>query len=424
MKSIRKVAIIGGVRTPFVRSFTSYARTSNQDMLTEVVNHLVDNYNLHGKILGDVAFGAVMSNSADWNLSREVVLGTKLNPHTPAYNVQRACGTGLETAWQIALKIATHEIDVGIAGGADTNSDLPVGLKRKTVWKIMDLRSAKTFGQRLAALLKFRFSDLKPNFPAVVEPRTGLSMGEHCEQMVKEWSISRQAQDELAYTSHQNAAKAVAEGFFNDLVFEFKGIKKDGFVRADTTVEKLGKLKPAFDFSGQGTLTAGNSTPLTDGASGVLLASEEYAQQNNLPIVAYFVDAQAAAVDYVHGEGLLMAPTKAVAELLKRNNLKLQDFDFYEIHEAFSGQVLCTLKAWESAEYCQKKLGLTQALGSIDRTKMNVKGGSVAVGHPFSATGGRILASLSKMLSQKGQGRGLISICTAGGMGVAAIIER
>lgn len=424
MKQTRKVAIVGGKRIPFVRSFTSYRRTTNQEMLTEVVNSLAKTYNLQGKLLGDVAFGAVMHNSTDWNLSREVVLGTTLNPHTPAYNVQRACGTGLETAAQIALKISNHQIDIGIAGGSDTNTDLPVGLKRSTVDKIMDLRSAKNLGQKIAALFKFSFKDLKPNFPAVVEPRTGLSMGQHCELMVQEWKVSQLEQDELALISHQNAAKAYNEGFYHDLLIEFKGIKKDAFVRADTTIEKLSKLKPAFDFSGKGTLTAGNSTPLTDGASAVVLAAEEYAHKNNLPILAYFVDAQSAAVDYVHGEGLLMAPTKAVAELLKRNNLTLQDFDFYEIHEAFAGQVLCTLKAWESEEYCKNKLGLDKALGSIDRSKMNIKGGSVALGHPFSATGGRIVASLAKMISQKGKGRGLISICTAGGMGVAAIIEK
>ena len=424
MKSFKKVAIIGGLRIPFVKSVSSYMRTTNQEMLTTTLEAVVNKYHLENKLMGDVAFGGVMISSSDWNLSREVVLGTSLDPRTPAYNVQRACGTGLETTWQIALKIAAGQIEVGISGGTDSNSDLPVGLKRKTIWKIMDLRNAKTLMQRLGLILKFGLSDLKPAFPAVVEPRTGLSMGEHCERMVQEWNISRAEQDQVAYLSHQTAAAAYEEGFYNDLVIPFKGVTKDAFVRKDTTLEKLAKLKPAFDKSGKGSLTAGNSTPLTDGAAVVLLSSEEYAQKNKLPVLAYFVDAEAAAVDYVHGEGLLMAPTKAVAELLKRNNLKLQDFDFYEIHEAFSGQLLCTLKAWESEEYCKNKLGLSSALGSIDRNKMNIKGGSVALGHPFGATGGRIVASLSKMLSQKGSGRGLISICTAGGMGVAAIIER
>jgi acetyl-CoA C-acetyltransferase len=424
MKISQKVAIIGGLRIPFVKSFTSYSRTTNQEMLTQVLDALVKKYHLENQLIGDVAFGGVMNSSSDWNLSREVVLGTSLDPRTPAYNVQRACGTGLETTWQIALKIAAGQIQVGIAGGTDTNSDLPVGLKRSAIWKLLDLRAAKSLGQRLALLLKFRPSDLNPAFPAVVEPRTGLSMGEHCERMVKEWKISRQEQDQVAFLSHQTAAKAYEEGFYDDLLVPFKGVSKDAFVRKDTSLEKLAKLKPAFDRSEKGSLTAGNSTPLTDGAAAVLLASEDYAKKNNFPILAYFIDAEAAAVDYVHGEGLLMAPTKAVAELLKRNNLKLQDFDFYEIHEAFSGQVLCTLKAWESEDYCRNKLGLSSALGSIDRSKMNIKGGSVALGHPFGATGGRIVASLSKMLAQKGSGRGLISICTAGGMGVAAIIER
>lgn len=421
---MKRVAILGGQRIPFVRSFTSYARTTSQEMLTATTNALVEKYKLQGKLLGDIAYGAVMMNPSDFNLTREVILGTALDPRTPGYNVQRACGTGLETTWQIGLKIAAGQIESGIAGGVDTNTDLPVALNRKTVAKIMDLRSAKSTGQKLSALAGFRPEDLKPVFPAVVEPRTGKSMGEHCELMVQEWKISREEQDQLAFESHQKAAKAYAEGFYEDQVIEFKGIKKDAFVRADTTMEKLSKLKPAFDKTGKGTLTAGNSTPLTDGASSVLLGSEEFAAQNNLQVLAYLEDVEVAAVDYVHGEGLLMAPTKAVANLLIRNNLSLQDFDYYEIHEAFAGQVLCTLKAWESLDYCKRKLGLNKVLGSIDRSKMNIKGGSVALGHPFSGTGGRIVSSLAKILHQKGKGRGLISICTAGGMGVAAILEK
>lgn len=423
-KALKKVAILGGQRIPFVRSFTSYGRTTSQEMLTATVNALIDKYHLQGKLLGDVAFGAVMVNPSDFNLTREVVLGTQLDPRTPGYNVQRACGTGLETTWQIGLKIAAGEIESGMSGGVDTNTDLPVALQRSTVAKIMDLRGARSIGQKFKALSSFRPSDVKPVFPAVVEPRTGKSMGEHCELMVQEWKVTREEQDQLAYESHQKAAKAYAEGFYRDLVVPFKGLSKDAFVRPDTSMEKLAKLKPAFDFTGKGTLTAGNSTPLTDGAAAVLLGSEEWAQKNNLPVLAYLTDVAVAAVDYVHGEGLLMAPTKAVADLLTRNNLSLQDFDYYEIHEAFAGQVLCNLKAWESEDYCKNKLGLPKALGSIDRAKMNVKGGSVALGHPFSGTGGRIVASLAKILSEKGKGRGLISICTAGGMGVAAILER
>lgn len=424
MKASRPVAILGGKRIPFMRSFTAYSRTTNQEMLTAATNALVDKYKLQNERMGDVAFGGVMVNPGDWNLSREVVMGTALNPHTPAYNVQRACGTGLETTWQIALKIAAGQIENGISGGCDTNSDLPVALSRKTVWKLLDLRNAKSFGQRLGKIFGFGFGDLAPVFPAVKEPRTGMSMGEHTEQMVKEWGITREAQDQLAFESHQKAAKAYDEGFYDDLLVEFKGAKKDSFVRADTTTEKLAKLKPSFDHSGRGTLTAGNSTGFTDGASVVLLGSEEYAQKKGLPVLAYLTDVEVAAVDYVHGEGLLMAPTYAVARMLKRNNLTLQDFDFYEIHEAFTGQVLCTLKAWESDEYCQKKLGWSKALGPVDRSKLNIKGGSVAIGHPFGATGGRIVASLAKMIHQKGKGRGLISICTAGGMGIAAIVEK
>lgn len=418
----RPVYISGGARTPFVKSMTSYKDITTQALMIAALQSLVLKMQLAGRCIGDVGLGAVMNSSFNWNLARESVLGTALDPHTPAYTLQRACGTSLETTLQIALKISNYQIDSGIAGGVDTNSDLPIMVRRSFAQKLLALYNAKSFSDKLKVLSNIRPSDLKPEFPSVVEPRTGLSMGEHCEKMVKEWNISRQEQDELALKSHQTGVAAYKEGFYDDLVFELNGIKRDGTLRADTTIEKLAKLKPAFDKTEKGTLTAGNSSPLTDGASAILLVSEEYAKQYNHPLLARFVDAQVAAVDFVHGEGLLMAPTIAVSELLKRNHLSLQDFDFYEIHEAFAGQVLCTLKAWESADYCHRVLKRDQPLGSIDRNKMNVKGGSVALGHPFAATGTRIVASLAKLLHEKG-GRGLISICTAGGMGVAAILE-
>lgn len=419
-----RVAIVGGLRIPFVKSFQQYSRTSNQEMLTATLQGMVEKYSLSGKLLGDVAFGAVMQSSFEWNYSREVVLGTTLHPNTPAFNLQRACGTSLETINLIALKISTGQIDSGVGGGSDTNSDLPIMLQRKLAWKLIDINGAKSISQRIARFLKINLKDLKPNYPAVFEPRTGMTMGQHTELMVKEWKIGRQEQDQLSYESHMNAVKAYEEGFYNDMLVPFKGATRDTIVRADTNMEKLAKLKPAFDKSPAGTLTAGNSTIFTDGAAAVLLTSEEYASKNNLPIQAYFADCEAAAVDFVNGAGLLMAPTLAVARLLQRNNLTLQDFDFYEIHEAFAGQVLCTLKAWESEEYCKKELGLAKALGSIDRSKMNVKGGSVALGHPFGATGARVVGTMAKLLHQKGKGRGLVSVCTAGGMGVAAIIEK
>ena len=420
----QRVAIVGSQRIPFVRSFREYARTSNQEMLTATVQALVKKYNLEGKLLGDVALGAVMSSSIHWNLSREVVLGTSLDQRTPAFNVQRACGTSLETVNLIALKIAAGQIESGIGGGSDTNSDLPIMLQQALAWKLIDINNAKSFGQRLSKIFSVRPGDLKPAYPGIVEPRTGLSMGQHTERMVKEWRVTRAEQDQLAYESHLKAAKAYEEGFYKDLVTEFKGTAKDTIVRGDTTLEKLGKLKPAFDKSAQGTMTAGNSTAFTDGAGAILLASEEFARQHQLPVQAFFHDAQSAAVDHVHGAGLLMAPTIAVGQMLKRNNLTLQDFDFYEIHEAFAGQVLCTLKAWESDAYCKKEIGLDKALGAIDRSKMNVKGGSLALGHPFGATGARVVGTMAKLLQEKGKGRGLVSVCTGGGMGVVAIIER
>jgi acetyl-CoA C-acetyltransferase len=421
---MRKVAIINGSRTPFVKSMTNYQGASNQDLLTAAFTDLVTKNNLKGKLIGDVIAGTVMNHPFDWNLSREVVLGSELNPDTPGLNIQRACGTGLEAANLVALKISSGQMESGIAGGSDTNSDIPlIGQRKLTHWLIR-LQNAKSFTEKLKVIADFNPKLLKPQVPAVREPRTGLSMGEHTELMVKEWKITREAQDQLAFESHQKASKAYDEGFHDDLIVPFKALKRDTITRKETSLEKLAKLKPAFDFTGAGTLTAGNSTPLTDGASVVLLGSEDWAKKNNLEVQAYFVDAENAAVDFVHGAGLLMAPTVAVSRLLARNNLTLQDFDFYEIHEAFAGQVLCTLKAWEDADYCKNVLGRDKPMGSIDRNKMNVKGGSLALGHPFAATGGRIVATAAKILKEKGKGRVLISICTAGGMGVAAIIER
>jgi acetyl-CoA C-acetyltransferase len=422
--TMRPVAIIAGSRTPFTKSFSHYAKTSNKELITATLKDLVNKTKLNNIQLGDVATGAVMKNAEDWNMTREAVLKSGLHPHTPGYDVQRACGTGLETAAQIALKIASGQIESGIAGGTDTNSDIAGVLPHEFSWLMMEFQKAPTLMKKLQLLSTFKPGYLKPKFPIVQEPQTGLSMGQHTELMVQEWKITQAEQDQLAYESHQKAAKAYETGFHQDLIFEFKGLKKDSILRPDTSLEKLAKLKPAFDFTGKGTLTAGNSTALTDGASAVLLGSEDFADKHKLPILAYFIDAEYSAVDFVKGEGLLMAPTFAVSRLLERNGLTLQDFDFYEIHEAFAGQVLCTLKAWESEEYCTKKLGRSSAMGSIDRNKLNVKGGSLALGHPFAATGGRIIASLAKTLAEKGSGRGLISICTAGGMGIAAIIER
>jgi acetyl-CoA C-acetyltransferase len=418
----QRVAIIGGVRIPFVRSFREYRRTTNQEMLIACIQGIVKKFELESHRLGDVSLGAVMKSSIEWNLAREVVLGSGLDSATPAFNVQRACGTSLETVNLIGLKIASGQIESGIAAGSDTNSDLPIMVQRSLAWKLIDVNQAKSFSERLSAILKIGAKDLKPAYPGIVEPRTGLSMGQHTEKMVKEWNITRDEQDKLSFESHQKAVRAWQEGFYNDLVIPFKQATLDTIVREDTSMEKLSKLKPAFDPVG-GSLTAGNSTALTDGAAAVLLTSESYAQRHGLVVQAFLKDVQSAAVDYVRGAGLLMAPALAVAQLLRRNNLRLQDFDYYEIHEAFAGQVLCTLKAWESAEYCKREFGSPTALGSIDRTKLNVMGGSVALGHPFGGTGARIVGSLAKMLHVRGKGRGLISVCTAGGMGVAAIVE-
>lgn len=422
---MKKVVLVGGARIPFCRAGTNYANSTNQEMMTAAAKAVVEKFRLQGKALGDFACGGVMNHSSDWNLAREIALGCGLANETPGMGIQRACGTSLEAAINIGNKIAMGQIESGIAGGFDSMSDVPIAYRPSFAKKLLRLNGARTFGQKLSAIFSFRPSDLKPRFPAVVEPRTGLSMGEHCELMAQEWKISRQEQDELALASHQKAAKAWADGFYKDLVFPFAGATKDNNVRGDGSLEKMAKLKPAFEKSSKGTLTAANSTPLTDGAAAVFLCSEDYARKNHLPIQAYFVDCEVAAVDFtVKKEGLLMAPAYAVPRMLVRRGLKLQDFDFYEIHEAFAAQVLCTLKAWESEEFCRTRLGLPGKLGSIDRSKLNVVGGSVALGHPFGATGARIIATLGKLLEQKGGGRGLISICTGGGMGVTAILEK
>jgi acetyl-CoA C-acetyltransferase len=424
--AVRRVAIVGGVRIPFARAHGAYASVGNQDMLTAAFRGVVDRFKLQGVRLGDAMAGAVIKHSKDYNLVRESVLASGLDPQTPGADIQRACGTGLEAAIDIGNKIALGQIDAGLAGGVDTISDPPIVYPRSYQQLLLKSFRGRSFGERAGPFFGLRPKHFKPVMPGVIEPRTGLSMGQSTELMVKTWKITREAQDQLAYESHAKAAAAWKEGFYSDLVIDYLGLKADNNIRPDTTPEKLAKLKPTFDFTGAGTLTAGNSTPLTDGASAVLLASEEWAKSRNLPVLAYLTYGKQWAVDYVSGkEGLLMAPAYAVPAMLKDAGITLQDFDYYEIHEAFAAQVLCTLKAWESPEYCRDVLGLPGPLGSIDRAKLNVKGGSIAVGHPFAATGTRIVGSLAKLLANDSNAkRGLISVCTAGGMGVTAIIER
>ena len=423
-QGIRRVAVIGGNRIPFARSNTAYSKISNQELLTSALRGLVDRFNLDGMKMGEVVAGAVIKHSRDFNLTRESVLSCGLAPETPAYDIQQACGTGLEAAILVANKIALGQIECGIAGGTDTTSDAPIGVGEGLREILLDLNRAKTTKERLKILGRFRPSHLVPEIPENGEPRTGMSMGDHCQVTAKEWSIAREDQDRLAWESHQKLAKAYEEGFFDDLMTPMAGLDKDNILRPDTTLEKLATLKPCFDRE-NGTMTAANSTALTDGASAVLLASEEWAKAHNMDVKAWLTFSEVAAVDFVDKkEGLLMAPAYAVPRMLERAGLTLQDFDFYEIHEAFAAQVLSTLKAWEDPGFCRERLGLDKPLGSIDRDKLNVKGSSLATGHPFAATGGRIVATLAKLLEQKGSGRGLISICAAGGQGVTAILER
>jgi acetyl-CoA C-acetyltransferase len=430
VQTTRRVAVVGGNRIPFARSGSRYALATNQDMLTAALDGLVARYGLAGQRVGEVVAGAVLKHSRDFNLTREVVLGSRLDPHTPAYDIQQACGTGLEAVILVANKIALGQLEVGIAGGVDTTSDAPLQLNEDMRRALLELNRARSLGARLRAAAKLRPQQaFQPEIPRNAEPRTGLSMGEHAAVTALRWNVDRESQDALALASHQRLAAAYDRGFFDDLVTPYLGLTRDQNLRPDTSLDRLAALKPVFGTrgldAGRATMTAGNSSPLTDGASTVLLASEEWAQAHSLPVLAYVTDCETAAVDFVHGdEGLLMAPAYAVPRMLARRGLALQDFDFYEIHEAFAAQVLATLAAWESPEFSKDRLGLDVPLGSIDRDRLNVNGSSLAAGHPFAATGGRIVANLAKLLAEKGSGRGLISICAAGGQGVVAILER
>ena len=427
ISSTRRVAVVGGNRIPFARSNTVYATASNQDMLTAAIDGAVERFGLEGERLGEVVAGAVLKHSRDFNLTREAVLGSKLSPETLATDIQQACGTGLQAAMLVANKIALGQIEVGLAGGSDTTSDAPIAVGEGLRKALLKANRAKTLQGRLAALATIRPGDLVPSIPQNGEPRTGLSMGEHAALTALEWQVGREEQDELAAASHQHLAAAYDAGFLDDQVTAFRGLERDQNLRADSTVEKLAKLKPVFGKGEAATMTAANSTPLTDGASVVLLASEEYAAAHDLPVLAYLTAYETAAVDYVHGgEGLLMAPAYAMARMLEREGHSLQDFDYYEIHEAFASQVLSTLKAWEDPVFCKERLGLDAPLGAIDRSKLNVNGSSLAAGHPFAATGGRIVNVLGKLLSQDtaSGAKGVISVCAAGGQGVTAILEK
>lgn len=421
-QTLRRVGIVGGVRTPFCRSNTLYADLSNQDLMTSALNGLIDRYRLKGVHIDEVVGGAVVTHSKDFNLTREAVLGTKLAPSTPGITLQQACGTSLQAAAMIGAKIAAGEIDCGIAIGSDTTSDAPIVFSKKFASRMIQLSQQRTLMDKLRVFKGFSPAELAPQPPAVAEPRTGLSMGQHCELMAREWKISRQDQDRFAFESHRKGAEAYRSGYMDDLIVPTAGVFRDNNLRDDISLDKLATLKTAFDKSAKGTLTAANSTPMTDGAACVLLASEEWAARHGLALQSFLTYTQSSANNFVAGEGLLMAPTIAVSKILDRAHLTLQDFDFYEIHEAFAAQVLATLKAWEDPAYCKMHLGKDHALGSIERSKLNVKGSSLAFGHPFAATGARVLANLSKLLADNG-GRGLISVCTAGGMGVAAILE-
>jgi len=418
-----RVAVVGGSRIPFCRSHSIYKNCSNQELMAAALSGVVNKFDLKGQTLGDVALGAVIKHSRDWNLARESLIDAGLSPRTPGVDLQRACGTSLEACAMIANKIALGQIDSGIAGGTDSISDAPIVYNDDYRAIMLDVFRARSVLQRILPWFRLRPSHFKPLFPGVTEPRTGLSMGQSMEITAQEWDVPREHQDQLALASHVKAAAAYDAGWYEDLVVPFMDCEEDNNIRRDTTFEKLAALKPVFDKSEDATMTAGNSTPLTDGAAAVLLASENWARKKNLPIEAYLTFVKVSAVNFINDEGLLMAPVYAVSEMLRDANLRLQDFDFYEIHEAFAAQTITTLKAWQSEKFCRDKLGRNEPMGPIDLSRLNVKGGSLAMGHPFAATGARIVGTMAKLLGEKGSGRGLISVCTAGGMGVTAIME-
>jgi len=418
-----RVAVVGGSRIPFCRAHSIYRDCSSQELMAAALTGVVNKFDIRGQTLGEVALGAVIKHSRDWNLARESLIDAGLSPRTPGLDLQRACGTSLEACAIIANKISLGQIDSGIAGGVDSISDAPIVYPDSYRNILLDVVRARSILERIMPWFRLRPKHFKPELPGVTEPRTGLSMGESTELMAKEWDVQREHQDQLALSSHVKAANAYDAGWYDDLVIPFLDCEEDNNIRRDSTFEKLSELKPAFDKSGDGTLTAGNSTPLTDGAAAVLLASEEWARQKNIPVSAYLTFVKAGAVDFVNDEGLLMAPAYAVSDMLNDADLRLQDFDFYEIHEAFAAQTIATLKAWQSEKFCREKLGRNEPMGPLDLARLNIKGGSIAIGHPFAATGARIVATMAKLLSEKGSGRGLISVCTAGGMGVTAIME-
>ena len=418
-----RVAVVGGSRIPFCRSHSVYKNSTNLEMMTAALDGVVNKFDLKGQTLGDVALGAVIKHSKDWNLARESVIESGFSIRTPAVDLQRACGTSLEAVIMIANKIALGQIDCGIGGGTDSTSDAPIVFKDGFRRLLLDTYTAHNTLGRVLPWFRLRPHHFIPEFPSVVEPRTNLSMGQSMEITAQKWDVQREHQDQLALASHVKAAAAYDTGWYDDLVTPFMDAEEDNNIRRDSTFDKLSTLKTVFDKGDNGTMTAGNSTPLTDGAAAVLLASEAWARKKNLPILAYLTYVKVAAVDFIKNEGLLMAPAYAVSDMLKEAKLNLQDFDFYEIHEAFAAQVIATLKAWQSQDFCRNRLGRNVPMGPVDLARINVKGGSIAIGHPFAATGARILASLAKLLNEQGKGRGLISLCTAGGMGVSAILE-
>jgi acetyl-CoA acyltransferase len=423
----KRVAIVAGLRTPFAKQWSAYREVSALDLANIVVSELLQRVDLDPKEIQQVVYGQVVPSVEAPNIAREIVLATGMPKSIEAYSVSRACATSYQSAVNVAEAIMAGAIDTGVAGGADSASNVPITVSKRLAEALMAATKARSIGERMQAFAGIRPRDLAPVPPAIKEFSTGLSMGDSAEKMAKENHISREAQDEFAHRSHSLAAKAWAEGKLDDEVMEVfvpnrfnEAIREDNLIRKDTAIEKYAKLKPAFDRK-HGTVTAANSSPLTDGASALLLMREDKAKALGFDVLGFIRSYAFAALDPA-GQ-LLMGPSYASPLALDRAGVKVSDLDLVDMHEAFAAQILSNTQAFESAEWSQKHLGRSEKIGDIDWDKFNVTGGSISIGHPFAATGARQITQTLRELKRRGGNLALCTACAAGGLGAAMVLE-
>lgn len=425
-RSGERVAIVAGLRTPFARQSTEFSQVPAIDLGKMVVSEMLARTDIDAKLIEQVVFGQVVQMPEAPNIAREIVLGTGMHVHTDAYSVTRACATSFQAAVNVAESIMAGTIDVGIAGGADSSSVLPIGVSKKMAANLLALSKTKTMAQKLSILKRFSLQDLMPVPPAVAEYSTGLSMGQTAEQMAKSHGISRAEQDALAHRSHSLASEAWKEGkIAGEVMTAFpapyqKWLAEDNNIRHDSTLESYAKLRPAFDRQ-YGSVTAANSTPLTDGAAAVMLMREGKAKELGLEILGYIRSYAFSAIGVE--QDMLMGPSYATPIALERAGITLNDLTLIDMHEAFAAQALSNVKMFASDRFAQEKLGRSKAIGEIDMDKFNVLGGSLAYGHPFAATGARMMTQTLRELKRRGGGLALNTACAAGGLGAAMILE-